>query len=88
MEELQKIARQNKLKHLSFALSSPNASYFAGIIGLTGSNNLLVAHVAISPVSKDDTVVKWFEQRETSQLSKEVIREIVGSLEKSVADSK
>ncbi len=87
MKELQNIARQNKLKHLSFVLSSPNADGFSQRLGLTEGSNLLVALVAGNADSKEG-VVKWFAQRQSSQMSKQTTQEIIASLEKSVADNK
>ena len=84
IEELRKLARQYKIEHLSFALSTAPASYFSDHLGFTDHANFLAAYLAPEDSPNAAGRVKWVSQGNTAKLADKAIQEIIDSLEKSI----
>lgn len=81
--EIEKLATQNHINRLSFAISASNVSMFSPRIGLTDPNNVAIAYVtADDPEGKP--IIRWSEKVNTSLLSEKEIQTLVAALEKAI----
>lgn len=77
------MASENKIRHLSFVLSAPNAASLAPRLGIADKNNVLVLRRAPSKPEGGHGVVAWLSRYDTSALTDTDIQEMIAALDKS-----
>lgn len=83
-EAIRRLVTENKITHLSFFLSAPNAVSIAPSLRLTNAN-LLIAFLVESNPAGDHAIVQWFMPMQTTQLDEKALTGAVDALKNAVS---